>query len=83
MTTAPITAAPAGTAATKARGLSWFLSRAILGLIVMLAVTGIAALIAHASIDNHDVVEELAIGTPAAPLLSGASTVQPAVVAER
>jgi hypothetical protein len=48
----------------------WIIRRAILGLVIMLAVTGIAAMIAHASIDAADgIVDEIKIGAPATALL--------------
>lgn len=49
------------------RGLWWVLKTAFVGLISMFAVTGLAAIIAQASID--DPVDELDIGAPAAALL--------------
>lgn len=52
------------------RGLWWVLKRAFIGLISMFAVTGLAAIIAQASIDEP--VDELGIGAPAAALLDRA-----------
>lgn len=63
------TAAPAQ-AVRSGPSTLWFIQRAILGLTVMLAVTGVAAFIAHASIDaTEPAVEEITIGTPAAALI--------------
>ena len=67
---APITTRPAPTSPS----LVWALRRAVFGLAIMLGVTGLAAYIAHASIDASpaDTVANSAaifIGTPAAPLL--------------
>ena len=66
----PITTRPAPTSPS----LGWALRRAVLGLVIMLSVTGLAAYIAHASIDASPVEVEarssaISIGTPAAPLL--------------
>ncbi len=60
--------------AARAPSFGWIVRRALLGLTIMFAVTGLAAYIANASIDPAaDGVElspaRIAIGTPAAPLL--------------
>ena len=54
--------------------LGWALRRALLGLAIMLSVTGLAAYIAQASIDATSTDAEagsspISIGTPAVPLL--------------
>ncbi|MDZ4840917.1 MAG: hypothetical protein SH859_02060 [Hyphomicrobium aestuarii] len=51
------------------RGLAWIAQRAVLGLAIMLAVTGIAAYIAHASIEASDGIDEISIGAHAQPFL--------------
>lgn len=69
----PTSSEPTATATPKAavRGIAWVVSRSLLGLAVMFIVTGIAALIAHASIEGSDLtVDELIIGTPAGALLA-------------
>lgn len=60
--------------AARAPSVGWLLKRAVLGLTIMFAVTGLAAYIANASIDpSADGVEltpsRIAIGLPAAQLL--------------
>lgn len=60
--------------AARAPSVGWMLRRAVLGLAIMFAVTGLAAYIANASIDlAADGVEltpsRITIGIPAAPLL--------------
>ena len=52
----------------------WAVQRAVLGLAIMFAVTGVAAYIAYASIDaSADGIEQgaggIKIGTPAAPMV--------------
>lgn len=60
--------------AVAAPTLGWVVKRAILGLVIMFVVTGIAAFIAHTSIDaSADSIEQnppgIAIGAPAAAML--------------
>ncbi|NJM56125.1 MAG: hypothetical protein HC841_09755 [Verrucomicrobiae bacterium] len=46
----------------------------MLGIAIMLAVTGVAAFIAHASIEATDGVDEISIGAHAQPFLGRPNT---------
>jgi len=72
MTATPTTAA--ARPAPKAPSWMWAVRRAVLGLTIMFAVTGLAAYIANASIDpaadgNEMTPSRILIGTPAAALV--------------
>jgi hypothetical protein len=74
VTAGPVTAGPATTGHAPqrrdtVRGFVWIAQRAVLGLAIMLAVTGIAAYIAHASIEASDGIDEISIGAHAQPFL--------------
>jgi len=81
MDASSVTAGPAAGHAPQrrgtVRGLGWIAQRAVLGLAVMLAVTGIAAYIAHASIEASDGIDEISIGAHAQPFLGQSNFGQP------
>lgn len=67
----PASNVPAGSRpAPAAPSWGWVMRRAALGLIIMFAVTGLAAYIAHASIETPlEPASSIEIGTPAGAIL--------------
>jgi len=70
-------AQPAERPAPRPPSWGWAVRRAVFGLTIMFAVTGLAAYIANASIDTpaeglEFTPARIAIGTPAAPLVTPA-----------
>ena len=68
--TTTITAPSAARPKPSAPSWRWALRRALLGLTIMFAMTGVAAYLAHASIEpSIEPAPGLSIGAPAAPMV--------------